>query len=196
MNEIYSYKAKKTVHYLTEDVYLVYNKRRHIFNKFLPEQISQEIKLKLRFDPFAHNQIQHLEAQARAKVLMQQLREKEERLQEKERKSQLKIENEKKKTDWLGKLLSPKYGQNIVRYHNLINQMIGNKVYLVKIGNRHSKNDWHLHEQILRCLDKLGIPYTVGNDAPRGGAQGEYITINPNHILKFQRVDKLKDILS
>lgn len=80
----------------------------------------------------------------------------------------------------LEKMCYTKAGYLHPKYRNLTCVLMGNKFHgcdWSKCGHRHfSMSD---HRPVVReALKKLGLDFTEGNDAPRGGQAGQYIELS------------------
>jgi len=67
----------------------------------------------------------------------------------------------------------------------------GTKIYTdTWVGSNRHKNLRSLHSNVVLILDELKLKYKTGNDAARGGAEGNYINISKR---AFDKISKLKN---
>lgn len=53
---------------------------------------------------------------------------------------------------------------------------------------RHATLEDSKHWNLIRALDLLGLDYATGNDAPRGGAEGDYIELTAKGLRQTQEL--------
>lgn len=73
--------------------------------------------------------------------------------------------------------LTTKKGELNTRYAHINDFLLEGKAHYIKWCNHGRRLNRAKHDATLEALSALGIDYTVGNDAPRGGMEGYFIAL-------------------
>jgi len=86
--------------------------------------------------------------------------------------------------------LYTKKGELKAEYKKAIESINSTKIYTCKwVGNGRRRNVSSIYSQVVIILDTLKLKYKTGNDAPRGGLEGDYVKISKR---AFQKIKNLK----
>lgn len=65
----------------------------------------------------------------------------------------------------------------------------GTKIYTDQwVGSGRRKNLQSIHSNVVELLNALGLKYKTGNDAPRGGQEGNFIKISARALTKIKNL--------
>lgn len=70
-----------------------------------------------------------------------------------------------------------------------INAIYGTKIYTDQwVGSGRRKSLQSIHNNVVVLLDVLKLKYKTGNDAPKGGQEGNYIEISSRALAKIKNL--------
>lgn len=98
------------------------------------------------------------------------------------------MSHHKRRKNMKRETIEKRIGENLMTKKGELMKKYGEPLWWLKYsGNRHHPCRWHKSGRHFNLEDKtkdftdmlkaLGIDYTTGNDAPRGGAEGFYIEL-------------------
>lgn len=82
--------------------------------------------------------------------------------------------------------LTTKKGELKTRYAHINDFLLEGKAHYIKWCNHGRTLNRAKHDATLEALSALGIDYTVGNDAPRGGMEGCFIALTAKGKLQVK----------